>query len=104
MSTRDAAAIYGCHPTTLARLARRHNVKPAAIVKAQTTRYFLWHPASVLELRRRIRRYTAQRRAETRAKRPTPIDTRDAERLRRYWQLPKAERRALGNWTRVPVC
>lgn len=70
MPTVQAAAIYGCHRDHLPKLCKRHGLRPSAVKVYEGRTYFFWHPAAVLELRRRIKRYSIQRRIEARARRP----------------------------------
>jgi hypothetical protein len=66
LTTRQAARIYGCHISNWSKMTKRSGLKPARIVTTQTSRYYLWRPVDILNLRKRLKAKAFARRAQQR--------------------------------------
>jgi len=104
ITTRQAAALYGCHVTNLTKMARRYKVACRAIVDVPYpngtgySRQMRWHPADILALRAAVRKAVTARRAKHRfvSRRPDVklrAKLRQDAQLRAYWQLDRATRK-----------
>ncbi len=112
LTTREAAALYGCGPTNLTKMAKRYGVPPREIRDIQFdsgwgySRQMFWHPADVLALRKKIRRANDLRKRATRIKVTPDVAARvkklQQDKLRAYYRLPRDQRKGL-KWLSTPL-